>query len=131
MKNNFKFSITSISRRSEIDFRLIEISDLALSISTVDFGIPRYGGKRTSEEQNLLCRNGSSECDGYIKKSPHQGGTALDVYAYVDGKASWDKLHLALVACAMLQASSQLGYKLEWGGAWGWDMPHFQLSKGE
>jgi len=31
------------------------------------------------------------------------------------------------VACAMLQAASILGHKLEWGGLWPWDKPHFQL----
>lgn len=131
MKNNFKFSVSSISRRNNVDFKLIEISDLALSISLVDFGIPKYGGRRTSEEQNQLYKSGNSECDGYIKKSPHQFGQALDVFAYVNGKASWKREHLTMVACAMLQAASQLGYKLEWGGLWGWDYPHFQLSEEE
>ena len=80
-------------------------------------------------------------CDGTIKKSHHQTGKALDFYAFVDGKASWDPAHLTMVATAYLQAASTLGYSIEWGGLWlgrnpttkdgiryGWDMPHIELS---
>ena len=40
-----------------------------------------------------------------------------------------DKLHLAIIAASMLQASAQLGYELKWGGLWkSWqDYPHFEL----
>lgn len=125
----FKFSQRSLDRRDGVDQRLIEISDLAIQITVVDFGFPRDAGPRTAKRQNEMWRDPEIEtgCDGYDKISPHQGGKALDVYAYVDGKASWEREHLAMVACAMLQAASQLGYKLEWGGLWPWDMPHFQL----
>lgn len=125
----FRFSRSSSVRRDGIDSKLIEISDLALHISVIDFGIPKHGGLRTFKEQYGLYRDGKSRRDGYTKKSKHQLGQALDVYAYVKGKASWEKEHLALVACSMLQAASQLGYKLEWGGLWPWDMPHFQLTE--
>ncbi len=125
---SYSFSKKSIQRREGVDPRLIEISDLAITISTIDFGIPSDGGIRTTERQAALCAEGLSKCDGYKNKSYHQSGKALDVYAYIDGHASWQREHLALVATAMLQAASQLGHKLEWGGHWPWDMPHFQLS---
>jgi len=84
---------------------------------------------RTEEVQAKLFEDGVSKADGVSNKSYHQSGKALDVYAYVDGKASWDKLHLTTIAAAMLQASAQLGYELKWGGLWkSWqDMPHFEL----
>ena len=61
----------------------------------------------------------------------HQSGLAFDIYAYVDGKASWDRYHLTQVAAALLQAAALLGYPLTWGGNWkSWqDMPHFQLEE--
>ena len=124
-----KFSKTSLARRSGVDGRLVEISDLAIKICPIDFGIPGDGGIRTPERQQELFNEGLSKCDGFKNKSFHQTGLALDVYAYVDGKASWETEHLAVVAAAMLQAASQLGYKLEWGGLWPWDKPHFQLTE--
>ena len=124
-----RFSSKSLSRLHTVDSSLIAIAEKALSISKIDFGIPEYGGYRTTSEQKELYERGASKCDGIRIKSKHQTKRALDVYAYVDGKASWDEYHLAMVACAMLQAASELGYKLEWGGLWTSfvDMPHFQL----
>jgi peptidoglycan L-alanyl-D-glutamate endopeptidase CwlK len=123
----FSFSKTSQQRMAGVDSRLSEIASLAIRISIIDFGIPQFGGLRTIEDQAGLHKKGLSKCDGVINKSFHQTGKALDVYAYVNGKASWKREHLALVAAAMLQSASTLGYKLEWGGLWPWDMPHFQI----
>jgi len=126
----FKLGSNSLNNRAGVDHRLIEISDRAIQLSIIDFGIPSSGGLRTIKEQAALFTAGKSKADGRTNKSYHQTGRALDVYAYVDGKASWDKLHLALIAAAMLQAASELGYRLTWGGLWKWqDMPHFQLGE--
>jgi len=127
----FKLGQNSLNNRSGVDPRLIEISDRAIQLSIVDFGIPRSGGLRTVEDQAILFTSGKSKADGRTNKSYHQTGRALDVYAYVNGKASWEKEHLALIAAAMLQAASELGYRLTWGGLWtGFcDMPHFQLGE--
>jgi len=128
---SFKLGANSLNNRAGVDPRLIEISDLAITLSNIDFGIPSTGGLRTTEDQAKLFTEGVSKADGRTHKSYHQTGRALDVYAYVDGAASWDKLHLSHIATAMLQASAQLGYKLEWGGLWNsWqDMPHFELGE--
>lgn len=129
----FRFSKRSIQRMQGVDERLVAVAHRALEISKVDFGIPSDGGLRTAEEQKALHDDGKSQLDGYTRKSYHQSGKALDVYAYVDGAASWDTEDLALVACAMLQAASELGVKLEWGGLWSSfvDMPHFQIPEGK
>lgn len=125
----FSLSNRSKKRREGIDPRLIEISDLAITLSAVDFGHPGDAGIRTAERQNELYNAGKSKCDGYGNASFHQTGLALDFYAFVEGKASWNKYDLAMVAAAFLQAASILGYKLEWGGLWSGfkDYPHVQL----
>lgn len=135
---DFKFSRTSKERMIGIDERLEKIAYRALEISKVDFGIPQDGGLRTAERQNELFKKEVSQIDGYSKKSYHQSGKALDFYAFVDGKASWHPPHLSMVAAAFLQAASELGYHLEWGGLWstgekvasieyGWDAGHVEL----
>ena len=125
----FKLGTNSINNLAGVDGRLIDIADVAITLSNIDFGIPSTGGLRSEADQAKLFADGVSKADGVNNKSYHQSGKALDVYAYVDGKASWDKLHLALIAAAMLQASAQLGYELKWGGLWkSWqDMPHFEI----
>jgi peptidoglycan L-alanyl-D-glutamate endopeptidase CwlK len=128
---SFKLGQNSLNNRAGVDPRLIEISDRAIQISIIDFGIPSSGGMRTVEDQAKLFTAGKSKADGRTHKSYHQTGRALDVYAYVDGKASWEKEHLAIVAVAMMQAANELGHRLEWGGLFRsfTDMPHFQLGE--
>ena len=125
----FELGKNSINNMAGIDDRLIDIAELAITLSPIDFGIPSSGGLRSTEDQAALYTSGKSKCDGRTNKSYHQTGKAIDVYGYVDGKASWDILHLTTIATAMLQASAQLGYELKWGGLWkSWqDMPHFEL----
>lgn len=125
----FKFSKASEARLAHVDERLISIARRALEISKVDFGIPEFGGLRTAEQQYELFRDGKSQLDGTNKKSYHQSGKALDVYAYVGGRASWNEYHLSMIACAMLQAAAEFGVKLEWGGLWAHfiDYPHFEI----
>ena len=138
----FKLSKLSKHNREGVDDRLIKISDLAITITLVDFGIQRDAGLRTAEEQNKLFRSGSSLADGFEIKSFHQSGRALDFYAYVSGRASFEQAHLAMVAAAFLQAATQLRIPLQWGGLWkpktlqtvkniqyGWDMCHVELIK--
>lgn len=136
----FKLSSKSIKNRKGINPKLIEISDLAIQLTLVDFGHGTYAGKRTVKTQNQLFVSGKSQRDGVTKLSYHQSGNALDFYAYVNGHASWERGHLVIVACAFFQAASILGYGIKWGGMWksrrpkiidgveyGWDMPHIQL----
>lgn len=125
----FEFSEKSKERMVGVNSSLIVLANKALKISVIDFGIPQYGGIRTVDEQYMLWDDGKSKCDGTDKKSFHQTGNALDFYAYVDGKASWEEKHLALVAAAFLQSAATAGIRLEWGGFWKSfrDMPHVQL----
>lgn len=137
----YKFSDKSRERMQGVDDDLQRVFNHAISVSKIDFGIPRDGGLRTAERQNMLYktyRDGKrvSKCDGYEDKSRHQDGDAMDFYAYVNSKASWDHMHLALVAATILQSASALNVPLEWGGFFGakdgkpgWDMPHIQKRK--
>ena len=125
----YQLSNRSKARRAGVDPRLIEIDNLAITLTVVDYGHPELSGVRTDEEQFTLYNGGKSQCDGVNDISFHQKAKALDFYAYVDGKASWEHHHLAMVAAAYLQAASILGYKLEWGGFWKTfkDLPHYQI----
>ena len=125
----YKLSQRSLERRAGVDPRLIEICDLAIKITIIDFGIPRDGGVRTAQRQLQLYQDGSSRADGTKHKSRHQSGKALDFYAYVDGSASWEREHLAIVACAFFEASSILDEHIRWGGLFKsfTDMPHIEL----
>lgn len=130
---NFKLSRTSLSRLEGVNDKLIELVQASILKSPIDFGIPAYGGYRTSEEQYQLYLDTLSKCDGTKKKSYHQSGNAFDVYAYHEGKGSWDKVHLALIAGVILAEAKSMGLNIRWGGTFGsktfhgWDSGHFEL----
>lgn len=128
-KVTFKLGTKSKERLKDVDPRIVEIINLALTFTVIDFGIPEYGGMRSAATQHLLFKKERSKCDGYSVESKHQTGLAFDVFAYVDGAASWDRYQLTQVAAAILQAAGLLGHSLHWGGLWKSfvDMPHFQL----
>lgn len=129
--SEFKFGKTSVERMAGVNAQLIIVFNRALEISKIDFGIPQYGGIRTAAEQQKLFKEKKSKADGIKRLSEHQKGNALDFYAFVDGKASWEEGHLTHVAAAILQAGAELGVGLEWGGFWTSfvDLPHIQLKK--
>lgn len=123
-----------------VDPRLVQVFRQAIKVSPIDFGIPELGGLRTEEQQKELYALGRTKpgrivtkADGVNRKSRHQSGRALDVYAYVNKKASWDETHLAIIAGVILSTANRLGYKVKWGGTFGssnfkgWDTPHFEI----
>lgn len=139
---NWTLSKNSLKNREGVHPLLIEICDLTLGISPLDFGIPRLGGVRTFKEQRQLFDEKKSRCDGRFTVSAHQKGYALDFFAYVDGKPSWDHAALTMVAASFMQAATQFNHEcvaLDWGGLWkskkkkingvpyGWDCGHIAI----
>ena len=125
----YKLSKRSLGRLEGINPVLIDIVKEAIKNSPYDFGIPNYGGLRTTEDQQTLFNNGVSKCDGVKRKSYHQSGNAFDIYAYVDGKASWNKSQLRLIARHIQNiAKRDFNVYLKWCGDFRSfkDMPHFQ-----
>ncbi|PYA51172.1 M15 family metallopeptidase [Serratia marcescens] len=124
MGNNFKFSQKSETKLAGVNPDLVQVVRLALTLSTVDFGITE--GLRTVERQKEMVRTGKSQ----TMKSRHITGHAVDVVAYLGSEISWEWSYYAQIAKAFKLASAQLGIPIEWGGDWKTlkDGPHFQLS---
>ena len=143
--SEFTFSKRSIERMQGVHLDLITIYLEAIKVCPIDFGIPEFGGLRTKGEQNILFQKGLSKCDGFDRVSNHQlpydepRGNALDFYAYINGKASWDKVHLAIVAATLLSTANRLlkekkiSIRIKWGATFGsnsfngWDFPHIEV----
>jgi peptidoglycan L-alanyl-D-glutamate endopeptidase CwlK len=149
----FKLSDRSKNRLKGVHPFLIEVILKGISNSPLDFGIPAYGGLRTTKDQRELYAIGRTTelerrpvtyTDGVKKVSNHQmrsdgHGWAFDIYIYENGKAVWngDKLelvarHLQKWAEAIAKENDEYkGYYLSWGGDWTKfkDYPHFELKK--
>lgn len=135
----YKLSDTSRKRLEGIKPILITIIEDAIKTSPIDFGIPQDGGLRSAARQNSMYAQGRTDmskpkitnADGYKKISRHQSGEAFDIYAYVDGKASWNINHLTTIARHIQKVAKTHGIDLEWGGDWisFKDYPHFQIRR--
>ena len=120
----------SLDRLRGVDPILPAILKEAIKTSPYEFQIPEDGGLRNAERQRQLYDKKVSKCDGFIKKSEHQKGTAFDIFLMIDKKASWNKIALKLVARHIQEvAKNTFNVNLVWGGDWkGFvDFPHFQL----
>ena len=94
---------------------LVALVGRALSYSPVDFGVAC--GLRTYQEQEKLF----AERKTRTMKSKHLVGEAVDLYAYVDGKANYSPKHYILINEAMQQAAKFMNVSLRWGGDWDGD----------
>lgn len=143
--NNFKYGSRSkgylygTPEREAVKPPVVKLCELALSYSTVDFGI--IDGLRYDHEQVAIFKAGNSELDGINKKSDHQYGMAIDVYpvikrngvrldAYdvddVDVRAGWLEVYRAFMRAAMklgLIIEFGLGYNIGGGRDW----PHISV----
>jgi len=132
--HKFKLSSNSLKRIEGVDPLLVTLIKKAILVTPIDFGIPKDGGIRTSEQQAGLFAKEVSKCDGVKIKSKHQSGKAFDFYAYIDGHTSWDPVHLAILYGVFNTLSKEMGLDLVWGGTFGstifhgWDGGHIEIA---
>ena len=93
--SQFKLSQRSLDRLQGVDDRMVSVVKMAITLSKVDFGVVQ--GLRTLDMQKELVAKGASQ----TMKSKHLDGLAVDLMAYVSGRACWeiwalDVLHVIL-----------------------------------
>jgi len=123
--SGYALSSRSRARLDGVHPDLVAVIERAITLTPVDFGVSQ--GLRTLEEQRRLVRSGASE----TLKSRHLTGHAVDVYAWVDGAASWRFGDYRIIARAMKQAAAERSVPIIWGGDWTRlrDGPHFELNR--
>lgn len=134
----YQFGTTSKERLATCHEDLQKVFEAAIALSPVDFGIAC--GHRSIDDQKKAFDEGKSKIDGVNKKGKHNysPSLAVDVYAFVNGKASWDSNELCVIAGVVLAVAANYGIKLRWGGNWDMDgqiisdqnfidLPHFEL----
>lgn len=143
----YRFSSRSLDRLEYVNPTLIAILKDAIKDSPYDFGIPRDGGFRTFNRQAELYARGRTTKDLIEKgitnvegrpdksritwtlRSFHMTGNAVDIYAFVEGKPSWDLKYLEPIARHLIKVAAKHGVILSWGqDLWGKDGAHFQIN---
>lgn len=144
MKNKYLFGARSTAELETCHQDLQRVAHRALGYGVMDFSVT--DGRRTTEEQIKLHRQGRSTLDGVTRKSKHQVdppelSRAMDLMPYpgvVNGVSVWkDKQRFSVLAGLILAAAAEEGIAIRWGGDWDGDgnnvdsdlhdMPHFEL----
>lgn len=102
----------SLGRLDGVKEGLHSVVCKAIKVSKVDFGV--ICGMRTHEEQKALYDKGASQ----TMNSKHLTGDAVDLMAYLNGRASWEISFYDDIADAMKEAAIQEGVSIKWGAAW-------------
>ena len=108
----YTLSSRSLDKLEGVNEDLVKVVKRAIELTKVDFGV--IYGMRTKEEQQKLFDSGKSQ----TMKSKHLTGDAVDLMAYVDGKASWELNLYDDLADAMKWAATEEGVVIRWGAAW-------------
>jgi peptidoglycan L-alanyl-D-glutamate endopeptidase CwlK len=150
---SYKFSKTSRKRLQTCHPDLILIMNEALRASEIDFGIAE--GHRPVERQKELYAKGRTQpgkivthIDGINDKGKHNycPSLAVDVYAWVNGKVSWESKDLNYLAGLFMGIAYELRkdelitHDIRWGGNWDMDgvilddqsfddLPHIEIIK--
>jgi hypothetical protein len=114
---------------------LVDAVEDFIRYSPIDFCIIANGGYRTAEQQKELYNKGVSRCDGYLKKSHHQLGLAVDLVPWVGGKPTWETKHTFYLAGAFMAFCKERNLNITSGADWnrdgnlsdGWDPCHMQI----
>ena len=109
---SFKLSQRSLDRLEGLDPDLIEVVKRAIKYTKVDFGVTE--GLRTEETQRKYVAAGKSQ----TMKSKHLEGRAVDLMAYLNGRACWEINVYDEIADAMKQAAIEEDVPVRWGAAW-------------
>ena len=143
-----KLSKTSKERLGTCHPDLILIIETAITISNIDFGVAE--GYWPLSLQKKYFDEGKSKIDGINKKGKHNvvPSMAVDIYAYFNGKAQWDKESLSYISgvihavTEMLLKEDKISHRIRWGGNWDMDgvilidqsfddRPHYELIKAQ
>lgn len=144
MSTKYLFGSRSTTELETCHKDLQRVAHRALGYGVMDFSVT--DGRRTTEEQIKLHRQGRSTLDGVTRKSKHQAdppelSRAMDLIPYpgtVNGVNVWnDKQRFSVLAGLIMAAAAEEGVKIRWGGDWDGDgnnadssfhdMPHFEL----
>jgi peptidoglycan LD-endopeptidase CwlK len=116
---NFTFGKSSTRRYHTLTHNMQWVMRESLAIGLMDFSIAF--GYRGEQEQNEAYENGKSTKRWPYSKHNKMPSKAVDIYPYVNGKVSYNKLHCCVLAGIVLTTAAKLGIKIRWGGNWNQD----------
>jgi peptidoglycan L-alanyl-D-glutamate endopeptidase CwlK len=119
----------SLSFITKVDPRLVKVAQLAITLTTQDFGFTEEQSRTVAEEQQKIDQGASQTLrshhlinDGSLtwEKTPSQVGFsgALDAVPWNGTAFVWEWPRIYNIAAAFRAASDQLATPITWGGVW-------------
>jgi len=119
----FRLSPRSKANLVGVEGSLVSVVERAIDVTPIDFGV--ICGLRTEAEQTALYNKGASQIkmDG-----PHTRGQAVDLMAYIGGRACWELAVYDNIADVMRDAAIEEDISIRWGCCW--HIPDIRLHSG-
>lgn len=119
----FALSAKSLKRLEGVHPELVAVVKRAIELTPVDFGVSE--GVRTTSRQLQLVGQGKSMTENSKHLLQGSGyGHAVDIFAFVNGKANWTNRVYGPIVQAFFNAAVELGVQIKPGHLW----PTFQDS---
>lgn len=127
----FKLSGKSLQRLDGVHPELVRVVKRVIERTPIDFGISE--GVRSYDRQvKLVQEKKSTTLHSLHLVQDHTGyGHAVDIFAYVDGKAVWNPRYYGPIIQTFITEAGVLGVQLQYGLLWKnfVDAPHIQLNR--
>lgn len=109
---------------------LVRVAERAIQISTVDFGIAE-GVREYARQVELVEQKKSTTLHSKHLIQDTGFSHAIDVFAYVNGKANYTTKYYGPIVQAFVEAGTALGVQLRFGHLWKdfIDSVHIELSE--
>lgn len=108
----FRLSQRSKDNLRGVNPKLVAVVEHAILLTEMDFAV--IEGVRTMMRQAELVKAGASQ----TMASKHVEGKAVDLMAYLNGRASWELSLYDEIATAVRQAAIEKDVAIRWGAAW-------------
>jgi len=112
----YQFSQSSKTRLYTAHPELIEVFEIAILVSPIDFGIAC--GMRNRENQEAAFKTGVSQVNWPDSKHNRTPSDAVDFFESVGNDSYNDVALIHFVAGLIMGIANSKGYKFRWGGAW-------------
>jgi peptidoglycan L-alanyl-D-glutamate endopeptidase CwlK len=113
----FSFGAASKSKLVGVHPELIRVAERAIQISSVDFGISE-GVREYARQVELVAQKKSTTLHSKHLIQGTGFAHAIDVFAFINGKASFQWKYYGPIVQAFIEAGTALGVQLRFGHLW-------------
>lgn len=114
----YKFGYKSLRNLDGVHPDLVRVAKRAIQKTRIDFGISE--GVRSKDRQLMLLSQGKTTIENSQHLiQPHTDfGHAIDVFAYINGKANWNRKYYGPIVQTFITEATVLGIQLRFGHLW-------------